>query len=191
MHNVCILVAVMDLVFAILTQIYLVYGWNWQVLCQTTINTSTLAFGSSIFLTFLFLWWRQRILYANRFLKHLSNKVTQVLSWISIAGIAIAIAIPTISQLFWRKYKITSEVCMCDCRRFLLFELLRKTLCFQKLKLFLRLARRHYFIKLELFTIWIGKVDSRRDSKHIRKRNGFIRRSLLKEVFLNCQTIEV
>ena len=110
MYNMCIVVAFTDLLFNLSGQVYLLKGWKSEVLCQVTILFCAFTHSFSVFFTVIFLWWRQRALYRNPFLKHLSNRVTRVLSWISIVAIGVFAAVPTLSQLHWRRYSVNNQV---------------------------------------------------------------------------------
>ena len=111
MYILCIVVAFMDILYSISAEVYLIYAWNSQPLCQATVLICAHIYGFSIFFTFLFLWWRQRGLYTNRYLKQLFNRATRSISWMSILVIAAFGLLPTLSQGFWRQYSLTDDVC--------------------------------------------------------------------------------
>jgi len=103
-------VASTDILHAIAVEVYLIWAWDSVKLCQTIVSLCIATYATSVLLTFTFLWLRQRILYANRLLQHLSNHATQALSWISIVGISAAILASALPHTVWTKYELSNMV---------------------------------------------------------------------------------
>ncbi|XP_002123355.2 uncharacterized protein LOC100186127 [Ciona intestinalis] len=82
LRALCILAATISLLHQILQQFLLEYAGKSDTACMVTMCLKSTVFNLQVTTTYVFLWKRQRMSYANPALRHLRTKFMEILTWV-------------------------------------------------------------------------------------------------------------
>jgi len=91
------------------------YGWRSDQDCYTTVKISTAFYYCSIFMVYMFLWFRQSIIYRHKLLSHMVQPFTRVLSnlilVLMLISFVVVVPLLVFSGITGENYKVGAGYC--------------------------------------------------------------------------------